>query len=309
MAQMTAIPEYLEGHADFAAYISIDPDLQIYRRFARLAARNILHLQSELATLEAWLDDFDREEADELWRASQDEKMNIWLRNRNWATFVGLAHAGGNQNSSASDEEKRQAAKLQKVERLKVVMAEYQDALLRQNRCGSLPAPDKSPLKAFSDWYSRKNPLLGPDSKMLDNADDLVCLRNPGETDRLSRVLRANAGMWLGYFHEKSNRYPASWGRIWTFREKHVERLIAIASVALAALFLVGAMISLSYASSDGFRLGLVGAFTLSFAASVGLLTSAKRTELFASTAAYAAVLVVYVSGSTGLTTSCSCSG
>ena len=41
----------------------------------------------------------------------------------------------------------------------------------------------------------------------------------------------------------------------------------------------------------------MIAGFTVLFAASVGLLTNAKRAEMFASTAAYAAVLVVFVSG------------
>lgn len=117
--------EYLDGHADFAAYMSIDPDLQIYRRFARLSARNLLHLQSELSMLEAWFDEFDQEDAQSLGNASQPEKMDIWLRNRNWETFLLMAKAGA--GSAASEEEKRQAKKLEMVERLKATMAEYRN--------------------------------------------------------------------------------------------------------------------------------------------------------------------------------------
>jgi hypothetical protein len=47
-------------------------------------------------------------------------------------------------------------------------------------------------------------------------------------------------------------------------------------------------------------RLGMVALFTAFFAGVVGLLTNARRAETFASSAAYAAVLVVYVSGSLG---------
>ena len=43
--------------------------------------------------------------------------------------------------------------------------------------------------------------------------------------------------------------------------------------------------------------MALIGNFTVIFAGSVGLLTSASRAEVFAATAAYAAVLVVFVSG------------
>jgi hypothetical protein len=41
----------------------------------------------------------------------------------------------------------------------------------------------------------------------------------------------------------------------------------------------------------------MMGAFTAAFALSITLLTGASRPEIFAATAAYAAVLVVFVSG------------
>lgn len=44
----------------------------------------------------------------------------------------------------------------------------------------------------------------------------------------------------------------------------------------------------------------MIGGFTVGFAISVGLLTNARRAEVFAATAAYAAVLVVFVSGNLG---------
>ena len=47
-------------------------------------------------------------------------------------------------------------------------------------------------------------------------------------------------------------------------------------------------------------RIGIVTLFTFLFATFVALLTSAKRSEVFAATAAYAAVLVVYVSSGVG---------
>jgi hypothetical protein len=44
----------------------------------------------------------------------------------------------------------------------------------------------------------------------------------------------------------------------------------------------------------------VVAVFTSLFAAVIGLVTNARRSEVFASTAAYAAVLVVYVSANLG---------
>lgn len=60
------------------------------------------------------------------------------------------------------------------------------------------------------------------------------------------------------------------------------------------------AVLSILNNSSWKIRLGMVALFTAIFAGVVGLLTNAHRAEIFASSAAYVAVLVVYVSGSLG---------
>jgi hypothetical protein len=51
------------GYPQLAAYIAADEDksITIYRRFERLAARNLLYLESELADLEAKQDELDQQ--------------------------------------------------------------------------------------------------------------------------------------------------------------------------------------------------------------------------------------------------------
>lgn len=55
---------YIDGFPALAAFIASDPDRStfIYKRFDRLASRNILILQSELADMQSQLDAFDRED-------------------------------------------------------------------------------------------------------------------------------------------------------------------------------------------------------------------------------------------------------
>jgi hypothetical protein len=117
--------EYLAGHAEFSAYIAIDPDLEIFRRFTRLSARNILYLQSELASLEAWFDEFDLQDQQKLLRATRQEEVDIRLRNQNWESFVILAEASGNPQSGEG--EKRQASKMKQIMKLRRVTGEYRN--------------------------------------------------------------------------------------------------------------------------------------------------------------------------------------
>jgi len=72
---------------------------------------------------------------------------------------------------------------------------------------------------------------------------------------------------------------------------------VAVLSTILAAVLLVGAIILLYNVQSQNWRMAIIAIFMVLFAATVGLLTSARRAEIFAATAAYAAVLVVFVSG------------
>jgi uncharacterized membrane protein len=60
---------------------------------------------------------------------------------------------------------------------------------------------------------------------------------------------------------------------------------------------LFGSIFNLYYVAGPKKRLGIVAAYTVAFALCVGLLTNAGRAEVFAASAAYAAVLVVFVSG------------
>jgi len=80
------------------------------------------------------------------------------------------------------------------------------------------------------------------------------------------------------------------------YSDKMVERAVAVIAVLLAAVLLVGGIATLDYVEGKGARLGTLAAFTVAFAAFVGLMTTARRAEMFAATAAFAAVLVVYVS-------------
>lgn len=63
---------------------------------------------------------------------------------------------------------------------------------------------------------------------------------------------------------------------------------------------LFGAIYALYYVQNEQIKLGLIAVFTTAFALCVGLVTNARRSDVFAACAAYAAVLVVFISGNLG---------
>lgn len=81
-----------------------------------------------------------------------------------------------------------------------------------------------------------------------------------------------------------------------------------ITSFIVAAVLLIGAIATLYFIRNPGARLGTIAAFIVLFALSVSVLPNAKRAEVFAAAAAYAAVLVVFVLGELGSTSGAQCS-
>jgi hypothetical protein len=80
------------------------------------------------------------------------------------------------------------------------------------------------------------------------------------------------------------------------FKEKHVSWIVGTISTVTAAGLLIGSIAVLNFVTDQNRRLVWIAGFTLLFALSVVLLSNATRVEVFAATAAYMAVLVVFVS-------------
>jgi hypothetical protein len=73
------------------------------------------------------------------------------------------------------------------------------------------------------------------------------------------------------------------------FPERRITLLVTLLSTLFAELLLVGGIAGLFVVVSQRWRLGLIVLFTALFAATVSLLTNARRVEVFAATAAYVA--------------------
>jgi hypothetical protein len=101
---------YLTGYPSLAAFIASDKDKStlIYRRFDRLSARNLLHLQSELIELQARQDAFDEED----FRGSPEDKGIV----SDWNLF----------SSKASDPENtREWERMKLAKRIQKRLKEY----------------------------------------------------------------------------------------------------------------------------------------------------------------------------------------
>ncbi|KAH8786760.1 hypothetical protein F5882DRAFT_403561 [Hyaloscypha sp. PMI_1271] len=276
--------EYLPGFADFSHFIASDHSLSIYRKFAVLGARNLLYLQAELQLLEKNLQELDVEDKRTIATSSNDlEKIKVEKGARSWEELKEQAEEGN----------EKQAGKLRIIYRIRKLMQEYEEALLRRNEVLKLEKPEKSPFNAFKAWFRRRPPVLwGSGFRLLHDEEDMIALGSQDEPDRMSALMHR----CLGYRLRVERETPRSWGPMYYYPVERVAFIVGLISILVSAALLVGAIVSLHFVKPMGIRLGLVGIFTTLFAASITLLTHARRIEVYGATAAYAAVLVVFIS-------------
>ncbi|KAH6622734.1 hypothetical protein F5144DRAFT_496076 [Chaetomium tenue] len=286
------------GFPLLAQRISVSPDYEsfIFRKFDRLSARNLLHLESRLAYLEHKLDQVDAKAA--LLSADNETRRSI----RAWEAF----------EENAADPARPEHMHMKLAAQVQETLKEYQEALLRQNQIAALEAPKNRAFNVAYDQFhddindecghtKRRRPLLAglSESRLSESKrHDLVAVRRPADKDLLSRFLQDH---WVFKEHSKTTRVTNETEHI---KESHVAWVAAVISTVLAAILLLGAIVTLRLVKEENTQLGLIATFTVLFAVSVGIFTNARRAEIFAATAAYAAVLVVFVSSSPG---NCTC--
>ena len=126
----------------------------------------------------------------------------------------------------------------------------------------------------------------------LDDEKDLCVLAPPVVRDRLTKLLEGRLAFLF------RTRAPGGVTEIVSHRT--VATVVSIISTLAAVAFLIGAIIGLYFVTNPSAQLAMLSCLTIAFAGSLGLLTTARRQDVFAATAAYAAVLVVFISASLG---------
>jgi len=101
-----------DGYPTLAAWIGRDPDNEtfVFRKFDRLSARNLLHLQCQLIQLEDEIDKLDEE-------ARKSSDLNARQASRRWETLKELA----------TDPARSEKARLDKADELAVKIKEYRE--------------------------------------------------------------------------------------------------------------------------------------------------------------------------------------
>lgn len=145
-----------------------------------------------------------------------------------------------------------------------------------------------------------------PSSHFRPADNDYVALHSKSETDALTYFLKTCCS-WFFRSHganahsrmEAQTLTHANIDQLRSYSFDMVDFTAYFISTILAACLLFVPIYSLYHVSKSkpGTIMGLIAMFTILFAGTIALVTNARRGEIFGATAAYAAVLVVFVSG------------
>ncbi|KAF3000788.1 hypothetical protein E8E13_005629 [Curvularia kusanoi] len=253
-------PDLVVGYPKLAAKIGILPEAGIYRRFSALNAQNLLYYQAELTYLERRLKE--QQLRDDHEKQGHGPEYGVdWY----W-----LMHSP----------EEGDARQLGLILKIRDLLKEYNQALVHQSTVLNYPDPGKWDLHHVQDYL--QSPEMGPLAlngedatiwgSVLDRKShqpDLVALRPRAKKDAFS--------MWAAE-NTIFNLFKCGCARFMKPSRVHAS---------IVVLYCVNSMPA---------RLGIIAMFNVLVSVCLMGFANAKRAEVFAVTAAFAAVQVVFVS-------------
>ncbi|KAH8745891.1 hypothetical protein F5883DRAFT_586160 [Diaporthe sp. PMI_573] len=272
----------MEGYAKVSKLMATYDQLAILRGFKSLSYQNLLYRQAEIIHLKEDLDKLIQRDA-----VHPDRQMysKDWWR---------LAH-------TCDKEEDQEQWKL--WQNLSKKLDEYNDRLLKQAKLSKLDPPTQSNLAFLREWLERPTmgcfPIRGLDMDAWDVKEDLVALKSPGPRDLTTRWV---TNTLIPFYHRllgeklKDPECPdLGDGNIYNYKDTMLASAVDILTTVIASLLPLLSILILFLVHSDAIKLGVIVASSAMFSFALALMTQARRIEVFAATAAYAAVNVVFI--------------
>ncbi|KAL1599491.1 hypothetical protein SLS60_007294 [Paraconiothyrium brasiliense] len=212
-------------------------------------------------------------------------------------------------------------------------LQDYNAALIQTAQIGRMPQPEQSDVQFLRDWlggidegenflhgsemYTWELPTATPsrEHKFLEK-DLLTLYKATEEQDVFSRILSSSIldfWNWLRTFRSRRQRQILSSSTglnfqksidpqsgILHYSDSGLLRFNNILISVISAALPIAAVVALYFIKTEGGRLGAMAGFTVVFALALACFTNARRLEIAASTAAFAAVEVVFIGSNLG---------
>ncbi|KAI0184977.1 hypothetical protein EV127DRAFT_515707 [Xylaria flabelliformis] len=286
------------GYTRLAEYMGQQPQLAIFRRFGTLTNANLLYLQAEITDLEHQLKFVQK----------QDSQSNDDARQEYFRSWYRLSESA---NLDAGSPEREQ---YELVMKLRELMAQYHQALYFHKESLALRTPHIKILEDLREWIRRPTMgfihILSKDWRTWEHCEetDLITFEN-SMMDRFTSlvtytiidVYHSLIGRHIHRAREGATSLPLNYRdhrHTVTYTHRSIARFTQAFTVLIACTLPIAAIVVLYNVHDMATRLGIIAALTGLFSTSMSILTMASLQEIFAATAAFAAVLVFFL-GST----------
>ncbi|OQN98126.1 hypothetical protein B0A48_15958 [Cryoendolithus antarcticus] len=288
------------GYARLAAFRCSDHNLMQYRSFSYLYARLLLRLQYNLVELERELDTFDNFDD----TAVGGSKRKLYC----------VSSDDIEQCSDTSANFPFLRTRLQLFEALKIMWVQY-DVLLKSKRMALLQQPSDRDWEGARDWIMDNKPLVNRERDFILRKEDIVTLRSGRDgavfeglvmrtLHRVNKFLQRRCGCRLvqrifitpGLKVETANKLDFYYAPNRVSKLVNGIVVVTIFTLLVTPVVVLYRLAGMATEAAPFEGIGLLIVFTMLFGMALSDMTKATRHELFAASAAYCAVLVVFIS-------------
>ncbi|KAF1950478.1 hypothetical protein CC80DRAFT_426686 [Byssothecium circinans] len=279
-----AYEDLVQGYPKLAGRMGAMPEVAMFRRFGALNCRNLLYLQSELVELENKLRRLEYEDSQSTVGDKRFFARDHWLLMASTQMKDGVLRSGDTKQ-------------LDLVRQIRGVLKEYNTAIIQQAQIIQMGKPDNYDIQDIqkflvSDHMIPKG-LLGPDREIWGTFNDtstmskeLICLRPRQDADSFSRFTGAHVITFLQKFGfarwmKKDERFGAL-----AVRTESIFRFTFWVTSLIASAMPVISIVVLIKLKALTARLATIAAFNALLSICLTVFSDAKRTDVFAVTAA-----------------------
>lgn len=273
------VDDYPEGYPQLAAFANSCDTFANVRRFGRLSYRLLAHLQNDLIDMEKVLDKLDKKDA-------ADNTMEKRLR--------------GYENYNGWDDEQRKL-----VSKISTAYSQYADIVLKDAGLRALGKCPPRNAKALFTWVWDEKPLAigAGKSDFIFYPDDLVSLAGQSQHDRpfenfIESFLDSYPLPWIKRFlqhdTETCRKTDDEYVHLYSVDKLKIAANILEVSVAVI-LLLIPVFLLFLVPMGKPMMATIASLFVLLFSVVVSSLTGAKVQEVFFGSAAYAAVITMFL--------------
>ena len=287
---LDTVESFPDGYPRLTAVMDSDSNTRVYRRFGLIRNRLLLHKQDQIFELSERLNDLDKVDEtlypDRLFCRRYDEELG--------------------------DRSQRP----QILQSLEQSLKEYDGLLLREHSISSIPRPSRKNHRAIFDWVYNNKPVVREEYQYLYDERDFVLLGHQQDQwfrscqekiwnlshNRLFKVsacipTSSNSKHILKKFQKllSSDLHTSDSHSTYLSNKKAILIVQLFLAFTMTTLLMLPVVLLYVLDSSTGIKIAVTVIFVLMFSTLLLTMGNAKRHEAFAATAAYAAVLVVFL--------------